>query len=679
MQRSGAAPLWLRLVMPRPPQALAVTLALTALGCGADETDPAPGPVAEPEGCVPGELEVPEGCKPAGIWVCAEGFVSDELGGCLPILPAGPCPEGTMAIPGETECREIAPCADGTWGDIPVGPDTQHVDGTYAGGDSDGSAARPWPTVAEGIAAAAPGAIVAIAAGSYAEDLTVQGKPVVLWGRCPALVELRGGASSLAPLFIRSGADGTAVRDLALTGPQNGLAVSGSLDVVADRLWVHHTGQRGLSMESTLGPTSVTLSRSLVEQAQNIGAFTLTAPLTIEQSVVRGTQPTTNRSGGIGVQTGAALTLRGSVVELNGEDQVFVSSSEALVESTVIRDGQPATTQQWGGGIAILRDNATQVASAATLRDTLVERNRTYGIFVEGSIAALERVVVRDTQPELASDSLGPGIQVQDHGTLAQPSELTVREAVFERNHYAGMSITGASAWIESVIVRDTVRAPARDDHGRGILLFIDDPNLLPTTGTVLGSVVERNTEAGIFGQGVELTIDRTAVRDSLPRTADHYGGRGVNLQSEDHLHPSHLVLRDSLVGTSHNSGIYVAGSFATIERTEVHTVTHDQGMNLFGDGVVAINYTGLAVGTTTLSGCTLTQSERAGIASFGAAVAVSNTTFECNPVDMNGQDGDASPYSFEDLGGNHCGCGEEQHTCQVLSSEMSPPDPMGP
>ena len=41
---------------------------------------------------------------------------------------------------------------DGTWGDVPVAADTQHVDGTYAGGDGDGSATRPWPTIAEGIA-----------------------------------------------------------------------------------------------------------------------------------------------------------------------------------------------------------------------------------------------------------------------------------------------------------------------------------------------------------------------------------------------------------------------------------------------------------------------------------------------------------------------------------------------
>ena len=40
--------------------------------------------------------------------------------------------------------------------------------------------------------AAAPGAIVAIAEGTYAGDLVVGGKAVRLWGRCPSLVSIEG-------------------------------------------------------------------------------------------------------------------------------------------------------------------------------------------------------------------------------------------------------------------------------------------------------------------------------------------------------------------------------------------------------------------------------------------------------------------------------------------------------
>jgi hypothetical protein len=658
---------------------LILLLATAVSACGGGESDePVPPPVAEPTGCQAGELELADGCKPAGISACAEGFVSDDLGGCLAVLPDTVCGEGTMAVPGETTCREVAPCAEGTWGDIPAAGDTQHVDGAYAGGDSDGSAARPWQTIGQGVTAAAPGAIVALAAGSYAEDVAIKGKPIVLWGRCPALVEIRGSAATVAAVFIQEGANGSAVRDLALTGPRAGLGTTGSLDVVVDRLWIHDTGERGISMEDTFGPTSLMVTGSLIESATGIGAFTLTAALTIERSVVRATQPTSARAGGIGVQTGATLTLRSSLVELNHEDGIFISSSEALIESTVVRHSQP-NGELWGSGISIERDNATQTPSSATIRDTLVDGNQTYGILVEGSAAYFERVIVRDTQPQLSDQSLGPGIQVQNHVELAQPSDVTLREVVLERNHYAGASITGSTALIESTIVRDTVPPPALHDHGRGIVVFLDEATQMAASATVLGSVIERNAEAGVFGQGVELTIDRTAILHTNPRASDGVGGRGICVQSVSSDQPSILTVRDSLLDGNTNSAAYIDGSFATIERTVFRNTAQDQSDGLLGDAVVAINYHDFSIGSTTLIDSTLEASNRAGVASFGAQVAIGGTVFECNAIDMNGQNLGPSPYGFEDRSGNQCGCSGGEHTCQVLASELAPPGPMGP
>ncbi len=665
--------------MPHSHHWLPLLLATALPACGGTKDEPLPPPPEpEPTGCQAGELELADGCKPAGIPSCAEGFVSDEVGGCLAVLPDTLCPEGTMAVPGETSCREVAPCAEGTWGDIPVASDTQHVDGAYGGGDSDGSAARPWQTIAQGLTAVAPGAIVAVAAGSYAEELDISGKPVVLWGRCPALVEIRGSASAVTPLLIKAGANGSAVRDLALTGSTAGLISSGSLDVLVDRVWIHHTAERGIAIQDTFGATSLTLTRSLIENVTGIGAFALTASLTIEQSVVRGTQPLSARTAGIGAQSGATLALRSSLVELNHDDGIFIASSEALIETTVVRDSQP-TAELWGGGIAILRDNATQAPSSATVRDTLVERNHTYGIFVEGASAQFERIVVRDTQPQVADQSLGPGIQVQNYTALAEASDVTIREAVVERNHYAGVSITGATAFIESAIVRDTVASPALNAHGRGVVVFFDTETQMGATATVLGSVVERNYEAGIFGQGVELTIDRTAVRDTQPRALDALAGRGINVQSEDAAHPSLLTMRDCLLANNHNAAAFVAGSFATIERTSFRNTAADVAEGLLGDGLMVINYPDFAIGSTTLVDSTLEASIRAGLTSFSAHVSVGGTVFECNTIDMNGQSISTEPYGFEDLSGNLCGCADSERTCQVLSSELQAPSPLDP
>ena len=81
--------------------------------------------------------------------------------GCEPILPAEPCPAGRMAAPGDVACRPVMECAPGRWGDIPVEPNTQYVDAAYADGGSDGSDGKPWTTITQANAEAAPGAIIA--------------------------------------------------------------------------------------------------------------------------------------------------------------------------------------------------------------------------------------------------------------------------------------------------------------------------------------------------------------------------------------------------------------------------------------------------------------------------------------------------------------------------------------
>src|SRR5262245_45900115 len=171
-------------------------------GCGGDETEaPLPslpgegscvvGEVAlddgrciaagiQPDGCPAGHLMVDGSCEPAGIppTACGEGFLPDDGRGCVPVLPASTCSDGQLAVPGDTECRELVSCGAAPWGDIPIDANTEYVDASYAGTDSDGSANKPWTTISDAVAAASSGAIVAIAAGSYVEDVQLIGKPV---------------------------------------------------------------------------------------------------------------------------------------------------------------------------------------------------------------------------------------------------------------------------------------------------------------------------------------------------------------------------------------------------------------------------------------------------------------------------------------------------------------------
>ncbi|MBI2390357.1 MAG: hypothetical protein HYV09_12275 [Deltaproteobacteria bacterium] len=110
---------------------LAAIAAATACRSGDDSPATCAAPyVARGGSCVPrfddcGPAQVPVfggGCATAGVPVdgCAEGFTHDGNGGCTPVLPAAPCPRGKIAVPGDTTCRELAACGEGTFGSIPV-------------------------------------------------------------------------------------------------------------------------------------------------------------------------------------------------------------------------------------------------------------------------------------------------------------------------------------------------------------------------------------------------------------------------------------------------------------------------------------------------------------------------------------------------------------------------------
>ena len=114
-------------------------------------------------------------------------------------------------------------CGSGKWGDIPIDGQTQHVDQSFTG-VSEGTSAAPWTTISEGVAAVASGGLVAIAAGSYIEDVVISGKPVRLHGVCPQQVELVGIGGEPGALFIQ--ARPTEVQGIAIRGASIGVVLS---------------------------------------------------------------------------------------------------------------------------------------------------------------------------------------------------------------------------------------------------------------------------------------------------------------------------------------------------------------------------------------------------------------------------------------------------------------------
>jgi hypothetical protein len=587
-------------------------------------------PGVQDDGCPAGTLGPALGgaegtCRPAGIveGECGDGFVHDGDVGCEPILPAESCPDGLMAVPGDSACHPVMDCGAGTWGDIAIEPGTQFVDASFSGA-SDGSMAAPWATITDAVAAAPPGGLVAIAAGSYVEDLLISNKPVRLHGVCPAQIELVGTGVAQAALRIFGGANGSEVRGIAVRGPGIGVALEGSTEVLLDRLHVHDNASRGVNVQSDSGTTS--------------------------------------------------FTLRASLLERNHELGVYVSGSQALVEASVVRDTLPDAQGLFGRGIGIQASATTGAPSLGTVRASLLERNHDLGVLVAGSEAHVEASVVRDTLPD-AQGRFGRGISIVPSPATGAPALATVRASLLERNHELGVYVLGSEALVEASVVRDTL-PDAQGIGGRAIGIEPDPDALAPSLATVRASLLERNHEFGVFLSGSEVVVEATVVRDTLPDAQGRFG-RGINIQYDpDTLAPSLATVRASLVERSRDAGIFVAGAAVTVEGCFVAATTpRDDGS--FGDGLVAL-FEGVPTNVF-LDASTIEDSARAGLSNFGAFVSLGATAVRCAAFELEGEKWDGSEFRFEDRGGNACGCPTADQVCEAVSAGLEPPEPIPP
>jgi hypothetical protein len=492
------------------PLALLVT---ATSSCGSSSSGDAPGAGDAADALdAADEAESAVG-EPAGIPAssCATGFESDGARGCRAILPSDACGPGTMAIPGDAVCRDVAPCADGTWGDVPVEASTQFVDASF-GGTSDGSASAPWKTIRQAVVAATPGAIVAVAAGSYVESITLA-KPVRLWGRCPSKVEIAGATATSAVVSIVKGADGTIVRGLAIRGGRVGVFQAGSRDVVLDRLWIHDGAGRGVSTQGDASTVVATLSDSLVERRAEAAVFVGATSVTIERTEIRDTQPDATGKYGQGIEVEdiggtarASVIVRASVVATSHSEGVRDFGSDLTIEGSVVRDTAPrALDGKFGFGIDVEDDLGLR--GTLTLRGSIVESNVETGVIVDGSNATIEATVVRDTQ-STADGSYGEGVAVQLDRDTKERSTITVRSSLFDANRTVGLVVVASDATIDALLVRGTTARASDGLFGDGVCIFADTGS---ASAVVTASRVEGSARAGVSSFGADVTIGSTS------------------------------------------------------------------------------------------------------------------------------------------------------------------------
>jgi hypothetical protein len=284
----------------------------------------------------------------------------------------------------------------------------------------------------------------------------------------------------------------------------------------------------GITVSNSEGGTrgALTVRESLIEKYHEMGVFVLASDGLIESSIVRDGQPIAAGVGSSGVaayadpMTGepAGATLRSTLLERNAAEGVFAIGSNLTIEGSVVRDTQPTTDGIGGYGLEVHPNGAGRLS----LRTSLIERNRGTGVLAIGGPTLIEDCVVRDTLPD-AIGQAGFGLLLMDELPPEERSSLLVRTSVIENNRTAGVYVVGADVSVEGSIVRDT----QSDEHlnfGRGINVRLDVTSKRPSNFSMRGGVVERNFEVGVLVQGAMATISDSVVRSSQIPAGGSFG-----------------------------------------------------------------------------------------------------------------------------------------------------------
>jgi hypothetical protein len=259
-------------------------------------------------------------------------------------------------------------------------------------------------------------------------------------------------------------------------------------------------------------------------------------------------------------------TIVNTLVEDSADSGVYLSGVEATVEATVVRGTRVDAAGDRGQGIVVQRSNLG-VEAAASVRGSLVEANTMEGIFVFGATANIETTVVRDTKPT-PLQLYGRGIAFEPDGAvLAQGS---VKSSLLSGNHDAGLLVANAAVTIDATVVRDTL---CTNDTclGRGASIQGAGAQALITD-----SLFDGNRAEGVFVRGAVADIDAIVVRRTLPYPPIQRGD-GISLSRDDELGlPATMTLRRSLIEQTSGVGVNIGGANARIEGTLVRDTWSD-------------------------------------------------------------------------------------------------------
>lgn len=508
------------------------------------------------------------------------------MGACAP--PSDSCPQGGVQDEASQGCVP-ARCGTARWGLIDGNSSTLYVapDGSR---DGAGSEAQPFDSIqgAADAAAEAGGGLIAVAAGTYVENLEFgeEHDRVEIAGRCLELVTIDGSDQEEPAVKVLVGEVGLrGLRGVTVTGGEAGVWVARSgqggdvrveldevllvrnlmiglivahfdVEVRLDRSEVRDTlpmpdGRFGHGVEARFG-ARLTARDLLMEGNHGVGAYVAEEGTVadIQDVIIRATRPYPSETGGRGVsvQEGAALIASQVVLERNHEVGLWAGSVGTTLdlEDVTVRDTQPLPDGTAGSGIGV------EQQAALVARRLLLEGNHDAGLACAGSgtIVDLEDAIVRGTQPVL-DGSFGSGIEAHEGAAV------TARGLLVEANHAVGLYVRdpGTSMELSGGIVR-TTRSSPDGTLGRGASIqngarFVAE-----------GLVMEENHDIGLMVSDVGTIADLQdiTIRDTMP-VLDGQFGRGLSVRKG-----ARLVARGVLLEENRDNGLLAAHPGTTVE-----------------------------------------------------------------------------------------------------------------
>ncbi|MDP6934215.1 MAG: right-handed parallel beta-helix repeat-containing protein, partial [Myxococcota bacterium] len=381
-------------------------------------------------------------------------------------------------------------CGTGTWGDLQTDGDTIYVDASAEDG-GDGSEESPFTLIQEGLDAQGKSGMVAVAAGTYVENLqmTRDHSGVHLAGRCRELVVIDASEGS---------------EDEMLEG--SGIFLNGYLS------------------------TQWTVSGVTVTGAPWGGITQAKGMLTVERIA------STNNKFGIEEYSGA-VSATDCILLGNRTAGGYLSASTATLNGVSILETGPANGGEGGYGLFVSEDSEL-TATDCTLTDNdymglwvqdsfldasgcTLQGNHVMGLLLLRSVGTIDEVRILGTLPG-DDGSYGAGVQVHEStlqatncvlednahmGLACVEGTLDATECTIQGNRMAGLVLTSAStATVQNVNVLETRFGP--DGYfGRGF--SVERGSTLDATDCL----VQDNDEVGLNVQSSVLVAESCTIQ----------------------------------------------------------------------------------------------------------------------------------------------------------------------